>query len=124
MSISRVCRLMRIGVCQHSCSIFYATFFNNSDGSSGFSVTESGRLQSIWRQHLFIYRFFTFCGITHFSSLTSPLSIIRILSGRGCNCPDRVGIERRFNNRPRLCLDMQTPNQVASGLTPSAALEI
>lgn len=33
-------------------------------------------------------------------------------------------IERRLNNRPRLCLDMQTPNQVAFGLTPSVALGI
>ena len=33
-------------------------------------------------------------------------------------------IERRLNNRPRLCLDMQTPNQVAFGLTPTVALGI
>ena len=33
-------------------------------------------------------------------------------------------IERRLNNRPRLCLDMQTPNQVAIGLTATVALEI
>jgi len=33
-------------------------------------------------------------------------------------------IERRLNNRPRICLDMQTPNQVAFGLTPSVALGI
>jgi transposase, IS30 family len=32
--------------------------------------------------------------------------------------------EYRLNNRPRKCLDMKTPNQVAFGITPSVALGI
>ena len=35
---------------------------------------------------------------------------------------DRV--MRRLNNRPRKCLDMKTPNQVAFGLHPTVALGI
>ena len=33
-------------------------------------------------------------------------------------------VERRLNNRPRKCLDMKTPNQVAFGLHPTVALGI
>jgi IS30 family transposase len=33
-------------------------------------------------------------------------------------------VERRLNNRPRKCLNMKTPNQVAFGLAPSVALGI
>lgn len=33
-------------------------------------------------------------------------------------------VERRLNNRPRKCLDMKTPNQVAFGLDPTVALGI
>ena len=33
-------------------------------------------------------------------------------------------VERKLNNRPRKCLDMKTPNQVAFGLTPTVALGI
>jgi transposase, IS30 family len=33
-------------------------------------------------------------------------------------------VERRLNNRPRKCLEMKTPNQVAFGLHPSVALGI
>jgi len=31
-------------------------------------------------------------------------------------------VMKRMNNRPRKCLEMKTPNQVAFGLTPTAAL--
>ena len=37
---------------------------------------------------------------------------------------DLKRVERRLNNRPRKCLDMQTPNQVAFGLDPTVALAI
>ena len=37
---------------------------------------------------------------------------------------DLRSIERRLNNRPRKCLDMKTPNEVAFGLHPSVALGI
>lgn len=33
-------------------------------------------------------------------------------------------VMKRLNNRPRKCLDMKTPNQVAFGLTPNVALGI
>jgi len=33
-------------------------------------------------------------------------------------------VERKLNNRPRKCLDMKTPNQVAFGLHPTVALGI
>ena len=33
-------------------------------------------------------------------------------------------VERKLNNRPRKCLDMKTPNQVAFDLTPTVALGI
>ena len=33
-------------------------------------------------------------------------------------------VERRLNNRPRKCLDMKTPNQVAFGIMPTVALGI
>lgn len=33
-------------------------------------------------------------------------------------------VERKLNNRPRKCLDMMTPNQVAFGIHPSVALGI
>ena len=33
-------------------------------------------------------------------------------------------VERRLNNRPRKCLDMETPNQVAFGQHPTVALGI
>lgn len=33
-------------------------------------------------------------------------------------------VERRLNNRPRKCLDMKTPNEVAFGLHPTVALGI
>jgi len=33
-------------------------------------------------------------------------------------------VERKLNNRPRKCLEMRTPNQVAFGITPSVALGI
>ena len=33
-------------------------------------------------------------------------------------------VERKLNNRPRKCLDMKTPNQVAFGITPTVALGI
>lgn len=33
-------------------------------------------------------------------------------------------VERQLNNRPRKCLDMKTPNQVAFGITPTVALGI
>jgi hypothetical protein len=42
-------------------------------------------------QHLLQHRLPALCGITHFSPLSRPLSIIRILSMRGCNYPDRGG---------------------------------
>ncbi len=37
---------------------------------------------------------------------------------------DLERVMRRLNNRPRKCLDMQTPNQVAYGLDPTVALGI
>jgi len=37
---------------------------------------------------------------------------------------DLKRVERRLNNRPRKCLDMKTPNQVAFGLDPTVALGI
>ena len=37
---------------------------------------------------------------------------------------DLKRVERRLNNRPRKCLDMKTPNQVAFGLHPTVALGI
>jgi len=33
-------------------------------------------------------------------------------------------VERKLNNRPRKCLDMKTPNEVAFGITPTVALGI
>ena len=33
-------------------------------------------------------------------------------------------VERKLNNRPRKCLDMKTPNEVAFGITPAVALGI
>ena len=33
-------------------------------------------------------------------------------------------VERKLNNRPRKCLDMKTPNQVAFSITPTVALGI
>jgi len=33
-------------------------------------------------------------------------------------------VERKLNNRPRKCLDMKTPNEVAYGITPTVALGI
>ena len=37
---------------------------------------------------------------------------------------DLEWVMKRLNNRPRKCLDMKTPNQVAFGLTPNVALGI
>ena len=37
---------------------------------------------------------------------------------------DLKRVERKLNNRPRKCLDMMTPNQVAFGLHPTVALGI
>ena len=37
---------------------------------------------------------------------------------------DLKRVERRLNNRPRKCLEMKTPNQVAFGLLPTVALGI
>lgn len=37
---------------------------------------------------------------------------------------DLGGVMKRLINRPRKCLDLKTPNQVAVGLTPDFALGI
>jgi len=37
---------------------------------------------------------------------------------------DLQRVERKLNNRPRKCLDMKTPNQLAFGLHPTVALGI
>lgn len=42
----------------------------------------------------------------------------------GITDSDLRRVERRLNNRPRKCLDMKTPNQVAFGITPGVALGI
>jgi len=40
------------------------------------------------------------------------------------NDSDLRRVERKLNNRPRKCLDMKTPNEVAFGITPTVALGI